>query len=117
MESVYPVLYIKGANKAMMKLISSNGGSKGAAVYLIITLSYQQYQAEPGTYRYMLPPTLVKAIHESGLVFISSQQENQNHTAAVNCVRKSKLNVVEKEGTNLNQLEPILKYYHGLINT
>lgn len=111
------MLYIKEANKAMMKLISSNGGSKGAAVYLIIILSYQQYQAEPSTYRYTLPPTLVKAIHENGLVFIPSQQENQNHTVAVNCARKSKLNVVEKEGNNLNQLEPILKYYHGLINT
>ena len=101
---MYPTSYVKAAatNKAVVALISSNGGSKGAAVSLTSKHPYQQHQAEPGTYRDRLVPTQVEPICANVLVFIPSQQKSQNHTVSVNGVlKKSKLNPVEKEETNL----------------
>lgn len=86
----------------MVGIINSNGGFKGAAVFLASKHLYQQHQAEPGTHRHSLVPTHVEAEHANVLVFIPSQKKSQNHTVSVNGVlKKPKLNPVEKAETNL----------------
>jgi len=58
--------------QSMVELNSYNGD----AASLTMNPSYQQHQDEPGTHSNKLAPTQVEAIHENGLEFIPSQQEN-----------------------------------------
>lgn len=82
----------------MVKLISSNGGSKGAS--LLSNHSYQKHQPEPGTSRDGLVPTQVDVIHMNALISILPQKKRQNFTVSVNDVLRKTISV-EKEDTNL----------------